>query len=41
MATMDAVNLYCGKPANFLDLGGGANSNITLEAMRSLKSLNV
>ncbi|MBB6063216.1 succinyl-CoA synthetase beta subunit [Thermosipho japonicus] len=41
MATMDAVNLYGGKPANFLDLGGGANSNVTLEALRLLKSLNV
>lgn len=26
MATMDAIKLYGGDPANFLDMGGGANS---------------
>ena len=25
MATLDMINLYGGKPANFLDLGGGAS----------------
>jgi succinyl-CoA synthetase beta subunit len=24
MATMDAIKLYGGQPANFLDVGGGA-----------------
>ena len=41
MATMDAVSLYGGKPANFLDLGGGASANITLQALNLLKSINV
>lgn len=27
MATLDAIELYGGKPANFLDVGGGANAN--------------
>ena len=26
MATMDAIKMYGGEPANFLDIGGGANS---------------
>jgi len=26
MATMDAISLYGGEPANFLDIGGGANA---------------
>ena len=25
MATMDVIQLYGGEPANFLDVGGGAN----------------
>ena len=25
MATMDVIKLYCGEPANFLDVGGGAD----------------
>jgi succinyl-CoA synthetase beta subunit len=25
MATMDIIKLYGGEPANFLDVGGGAN----------------
>ena len=25
MSTMDAIKLFGGKPANFLDVGGGAN----------------
>jgi succinyl-CoA synthetase beta subunit len=31
MATMDIIKLYGGEPANFLDVGGGANA-ITVEA---------
>ena len=27
MATLDAIKLYGGKPANFLDIGGGATAN--------------
>ncbi len=27
MATMDAIQLYGGEPANFLDMGGGANKD--------------
>ncbi len=29
MATLDLVNLFGGKPANFLDVGGGGNVDIT------------
>ena len=28
MATLDMVNIFGGKPANFLDIGGGAQTNI-------------
>lgn len=31
MATMDIIKLYGGEPANFLDVGGGANA-VTVEA---------
>jgi succinyl-CoA synthetase beta subunit len=34
MATMDALLLYGGKPANFLDIGGGAKSDRVTAAMR-------
>ena len=27
MATMDVIKLYGGEPANFLDVGGGADEN--------------
>ena len=27
MATMDVIKLYGGEPANFLDVGGGANED--------------
>ncbi|GAC1565044.1 MAG: ADP-forming succinate--CoA ligase subunit beta [Herpetosiphon sp.] len=33
MATMDVVNLYGGKPANFLDIGGGANAQKVASAL--------
>ncbi|MEM2366221.1 MAG: ADP-forming succinate--CoA ligase subunit beta, partial [Nitrososphaerota archaeon] len=32
MATMDVVKLYGGKPANFLDIGGGARADIVEKA---------
>ncbi len=32
MATMDAVKLHGGEPANFLDVGGGANANQVAKA---------
>ncbi len=36
MATLDAVQLYGGKPANFLDVGGGASEEQILSALRIL-----
>ena len=30
MATMDAIKLNGGEPANFLDMGGGANDKLVL-----------
>jgi succinyl-CoA synthetase beta subunit len=38
MATLDMVDLYGGKPANFLDLGGGAESERMLKALRIVSS---
>ncbi len=32
MATMDVVKLYGGKPANFLDIGGGARADVVEKA---------
>ena len=34
MATMDAVKLYGGSPANFLDVGGGADAEKVTEAFK-------
>jgi succinyl-CoA synthetase beta subunit len=34
MATMDAVKLHGGEPANFLDVGGGANAEQVAKAFR-------
>lgn len=34
MATMDIVKLYGGKPANFLDVGGGATKERVIEAFK-------
>jgi succinyl-CoA synthetase beta subunit len=34
MATMDIIKLFGGEPANFLDIGGGANSDKVAAAMR-------
>jgi len=36
MATMDIIQLYGGKPANFLDVGGGAQENQVKEAFKIL-----
>lgn len=41
MATMDAVKLLGGEPANFLDLGGGAERDITIEALNLLKGYGI
>ena len=38
MATMDLVKLHGGEPANFLDVGGGANTEQVTEAFRILLS---
>jgi succinyl-CoA synthetase beta subunit len=34
MATMDIVKLYGGMPANFLDIGGGAQADRVVAALR-------
>jgi len=36
MATMDIIKLYGGEPANFLDVGGGANKEKVSQAFRIL-----
>jgi succinyl-CoA synthetase beta subunit len=36
MATMDIIKLYGGKPANFLDVGGGATTEQVREALKIL-----
>jgi len=41
MATMDAVSLKGYKPADFLDLGGGADSKTTMEALKLLTSKGI
>jgi len=33
MATLDAIQLYGGSPANFLDVGGGASADVMAEAL--------
>jgi succinyl-CoA synthetase beta subunit len=33
MATLDAIQLYGGRPANFLDVGGGASSDVMTTAL--------
>ena len=38
MATMDIIKLAGGEPANFLDVGGGANKDQVLEGFRILLS---
>jgi succinyl-CoA synthetase beta subunit len=36
MSTMDIIKLHGGEPANFLDVGGGANTQQVTEAFRIL-----
>jgi len=36
MATMDIIKFYGGEPANFLDVGGGANEQQVTEAFKIL-----
>ncbi len=38
MATMDLIKLHGGKPANFLDVGGGANKERVAEAFKIILS---
>ncbi|VEL18746.1 unnamed protein product [Protopolystoma xenopodis] len=38
MATMDIIKLHGGSPANFLDVGGGANASQVTEAFRLITS---
>jgi succinyl-CoA synthetase beta subunit len=38
MATMDIIKLHGGEPANFLDVGGGANAEQVANAFRILMS---
>merc|ERR1712107_269205 len=38
MATMDIIQLHGGSPANFLDVGGGANEQQVEEAFKMLTS---
>ena len=38
MSTMDIIKLHGGEPANFLDVGGGANVEQVTEAFRILLS---
>ncbi|MBN8828509.1 MAG: ADP-forming succinate--CoA ligase subunit beta [Sphingobacteriia bacterium] len=38
MSTMDIIKLYGGEPANFLDVGGGANKEKVSEAFRIILS---
>jgi succinyl-CoA synthetase beta subunit len=38
MSTMDIIKYHGGEPANFLDVGGGANKDQVTEALRILLS---
>jgi succinyl-CoA synthetase beta subunit len=38
MATMDIIKLYGGEPANFLDVGGGADKERVTEAFKIILS---
>jgi len=38
MATLDAIQLYGGSPANFLDVGGGASADMMAAALRIVLS---
>lgn len=39
MATIDLINVFGGKPANFYDLGGGANPEATFKALEKVSSM--
>lgn len=39
MATMDMIQHCGGKPANFLDLGGGVNEDQVFKAFQIIKSV--
>lgn len=41
MATIDMVKHFGGEPADFLDLGGGADKDITMLALKTLKSYGI
>jgi succinyl-CoA synthetase beta subunit len=38
MATLDIIQLHGGKPANFLDVGGGATAKQVMEAFKIITS---
>lgn len=38
MSTMDIISQYGGKPANFLDVGGSAESEALTEALKLLNN---
>lgn len=38
MATMDTIKIYGGEPANFLDVGGGASTEMVTQAFKILMS---
>jgi len=38
MSTMDTIKLCGGEPANFLDIGGGANHEMIMEAIKLLEN---
>lgn len=38
MATMDVIKLYDGEPANFLDIGGGADKTQVTKAFQIICS---
>ncbi len=40
MATLDLIEYYGGKPANFMDAGGGAGEDVTTKALELLMSTN-
>jgi succinyl-CoA synthetase beta subunit len=40
MATMDIIKLHGGKPANFLDIGGGASHEQIMEGIKLLENDN-
>lgn len=37
MATMDIISLHGGKPANFLDVGGGASTKAVYVSIKKIR----